>query len=64
MGKQIEELLDRKNDLANCLSAVTEDKNELGENNVELKTKYEEVVNELAEMNQRNKVVTMRACYL
>ena len=64
MGKQIEELLYSKNDLANSLSAVTEDKNELGENNVELKTKYEEVANELAEMNQRNKVVTMRACYL
>ena len=64
MGKQIEELLYSKNDLANSLSAVTEDKNELGENNVELKTKYEEVANKLAEMNQRNKVVTMRACYL
>jgi hypothetical protein len=40
---------------------ITGQNNELGENNVELKTKYEEVAHELAEMNQRNKVVTIPA---
>lgn len=57
MKKQVEDLLYTKNDLANALSLMTEEKNQIGENNEKLKAKCQETALELAEMNQRNKVV-------
>ena len=56
LKKQLEELLFSKNDLTNSLTLITGEKSELEENKVELKTKYEKVAHELAEVNQRNKV--------